>query len=99
MSGVYNKVPARDEIKIGSKVKVAQKKDYESGEITEGIVARILTSRPDHPRGIKVMLTTGIVGRVQALGGQPVIPLGEPKDASVTRTVMPEELPGPDDLI
>jgi uncharacterized repeat protein (TIGR03833 family) len=80
----YNQVPKRNEVKIGSKVKIAQKIHYESGEMTVGIVKEILTSRPDHPRGIKVRLTNGIIGRVQALGDQPVVPLNQ-------ETVAPNE--------
>lgn len=74
----YNLVPKRSEIQMGSKVKVIQKRHYETGEITEGIVEAILTSRPEHPRGIKVRLTSGIVGRVQALGGDPIVSLTDP---------------------
>ncbi|SUY47579.1 Uncharacterized conserved protein (DUF2196) [Clostridium putrefaciens] len=54
----------RDNIKIGSKVTVVQKQDQRSGKLTEGIVKRILTNSQNHPRGIKVMLESGIVGRV-----------------------------------
>ncbi len=51
--------------KPGDKVKVAQKKDYTSGELTEGVVKDVLTSKRFHPRGHKVRLTSGIIGRVQ----------------------------------
>ncbi|MBU3195921.1 YwbE family protein [Clostridium algidicarnis] len=54
----------RDNIKIGSKVTVVQKQDQRSGKLTEGTVKRILTNSQNHPRGIKVMLESGIVGRV-----------------------------------
>ncbi|MBB6630789.1 YwbE family protein [Clostridium algidicarnis] len=54
----------RDNIKIGSKVTVVQKQDQRSGKLTEGTVKRILTNSQNHPRGIKVMLENGIVGRV-----------------------------------
>lgn len=54
----------RDNIKIGSKVTVLQKQDQRSGKLTEGTVKRILTNSQNHPRGIKVMLENGIVGRV-----------------------------------
>ena len=37
----------------------------ETGELTSGVVGRILTSKTFHPRGIKVMLTDGTVIRVQ----------------------------------
>ena len=55
----------RNNIKIGSKVKVVQKPHQRTGELTEGIVKRILTNSPNHHHGIKVMLESGIVGRVQ----------------------------------
>ena len=55
----------RNNIQIGSVVEVVQKQDQRSGELTEGIVKRILTKSPNHPHGIKVLLDTGEVGRVK----------------------------------
>ena len=55
----------RNNIKIGSTVKVVQKHHQRSGELTEGIVSKILTKSATHPHGIKVMLEDGIVGRVK----------------------------------
>ncbi len=57
----------RSDIKIGATVLVVQKQDQTSGKLTEGVVKRILTNSPKHPRGIKVMLDSGIVGRVQEI--------------------------------
>jgi uncharacterized repeat protein (TIGR03833 family) len=57
----------RNNIKIGAKVMVVQKQDQRTGKLTEGIVMRILTNSRNHPRGIKVMLENGIVGRVQRI--------------------------------
>ena len=57
----------RGNIKIGSKVMVVQKQDQKTGKLTEGVVMRILTNSQNHPRGIKVMLEGGIVGRVQSI--------------------------------
>lgn len=57
----------RSNIKIGAKVQVVQKQDQRTGKLTEGIVMRILTNSQNHPRGIKVMLEGGIVGRVQSV--------------------------------
>ena len=51
--------------KIGDRVKIIQKKNYVTGELTEGIVKDILTKKRNHPRGTKVRLENGIVGRVQ----------------------------------
>jgi uncharacterized repeat protein (TIGR03833 family) len=55
----------KENIKIGSKVKVVEKQNQRSGNLTEGIVSKILTNSPNHPHGIKVMLESGIVGRVK----------------------------------
>ena len=57
----------RKNIKIGSLVEVVQKHHQRTGELTEGIVSRILTKSPQHPHGIKVMLEGGIVGRVKEI--------------------------------
>lgn len=57
----------RSNIKLGSKVKVVQKQHQRSGELTSGVVAKILTNSPTHPHGIKVRLENGIVGRVKEI--------------------------------
>lgn len=57
----------RSDITIGSKVKVVQKQDQRSGKLTEGVVQRLLTKSATHPHGIKVMLESGIVGRVKEI--------------------------------
>ena len=55
----------RNNIKVGLKVKVVEKANQRTGELTEGVVKRILTNSPNHHHGIKVMLESGIVGRVK----------------------------------
>lgn len=55
----------RDDVKIGADVDIVLKKDQPTGELTRGKVAEILTSSSFHPRGIKVCLADGQVGRVQ----------------------------------
>jgi uncharacterized repeat protein (TIGR03833 family) len=62
-------VPKRSEIQPGMRVLVIEKQNQRTGALTEGVVARILTNSPTHPHGIKVMLSDGKVGRVQALSG------------------------------
>ncbi len=57
----------RNDIKIGATVMVVQKQDQRSGKLTEGIIKRILTKSQEHPHGIKVMLESGIVGRVKEI--------------------------------
>jgi uncharacterized repeat protein (TIGR03833 family) len=59
--------PRRNEIAPGMKVLIVEKQNQPTGKLTEGVVARLLTSSPTHPHGIKVMLTDGKVGRVQAI--------------------------------
>ena len=55
----------RKNIQIGDVVEIVQKQHQRSGELTEGIVKRILTKAANHPHGIKVMLQLGEVGRVK----------------------------------
>lgn len=55
----------RNNIKVGQKADIVQKKDQRSGELTTGIVKRILTNSAYHPHGIKVELETGEIGRVK----------------------------------
>ncbi len=55
----------RKNIQIGLFVEVIQKPHQRSGELTQGIVAKLLTKSPNHPHGIKVLLESGIVGRVK----------------------------------
>lgn len=59
----------RADVKIGAKVKIVLKADQQSGRLTEGTVAKLLTNSSFHPHGIKVMLTDGQVGRVQEIVG------------------------------
>ena len=60
-------LPTRSEIRAGLRVQIVEKHNQRSGALTEGIVARILTSSASHPHGIKVMLEDGRVGRVKAV--------------------------------
>ena len=55
----------RDKIELGAVVEVVLKCDQPTGKLTRGRVAKILTNSAYHPRGIKVMLDDGQVGRVQ----------------------------------
>ena len=51
--------------KLGDKVRIIEKKNYASGQLTEGVVKDVLTSKKFHPRGHKVRLNNGVIGRVQ----------------------------------
>ncbi|HOI60010.1 MAG TPA: YwbE family protein [Candidatus Pacearchaeota archaeon] len=55
----------RQSIKIGLEVDIVLKADQKTGKLTRGIVSQILTNSSFHPRGIKVRLEDGSVGRVQ----------------------------------
>ncbi|MEG1506884.1 MAG: YwbE family protein, partial [Bacilli bacterium] len=44
-----------------------EKQNQRSGKLTRGEVYKILTNSLNHTRGIKVMLSNGIVGRVQKI--------------------------------
>lgn len=55
----------RKDIEIGAEVEIVQKNHQRTGQLTDGIVKRLLTKSPSHPHGIKVMLETGEVGRVK----------------------------------
>jgi uncharacterized repeat protein (TIGR03833 family) len=57
----------RKNIHIGDEVEIVQKHHQRTGELTDGIVKRILTNSANHPHGIKVMLETGEVGRVKRI--------------------------------
>jgi len=57
----------RDNLKPGMKVMIVQKRDQRTGALTEGIIKSILTNSPKHPHGIKVLLESGIVGRVKEI--------------------------------
>nr|WP_217491461.1 YwbE family protein [Polaribacter reichenbachii] len=55
----------RKNIKVGLFVEVVQKPHQKTGELTQGVVAKLLTKSPNHPYGIKVQLESGLVGRVK----------------------------------
>jgi uncharacterized repeat protein (TIGR03833 family) len=57
----------RKNIQAGLEVDIVLKKDQRTGKTTRGIVKDLLTNASFHPHGIKVRLSTGDVGRVQAI--------------------------------
>ena len=60
----------RKDIKSGTVVKIIEKANQKTGKLTDGIVKKILTSSATHPYGIKVILESGIVGRVNEIVNQ-----------------------------
>lgn len=57
----------RKDIYAGITVDIVLKADQRTGKLTRGIVKDLLTNSQTHPRGIKVRLTDGQIGRVQAI--------------------------------
>ena len=57
----------RADIYAGRLVDIVLKEDQRTGKLTRGTVKDILTKSSYHPRGIKVRLADGQVGRVQAI--------------------------------
>lgn len=60
----------RGNITRGVEVLVVLKRDQRTGKLTQGKVKDILTRSKNHPRGIKVRLEDGRVGRVQKIMAQ-----------------------------
>lgn len=71
-SDKINAMNDTNHIKIlpGLHVQIVQKKDQQTGKLTEGIVKDILTKSPTHPHGIKVRLESGEIGRVKEIGNR-----------------------------
>jgi uncharacterized repeat protein (TIGR03833 family) len=57
-------VPSYSQISRGTEVSIILKEDQPTGRQVQGIVEDVLTQQ-DHPRGVKVLLMDGRVGRVQ----------------------------------
>ena len=61
----------RADIHPGETVEIVLKADQASGKLTRGVVKSILTKSPNHPRGIKVQLADGQIGRVRMVVSMP----------------------------
>ena len=61
------KPPPKNQIKPGSAVWVIEKENYGTDKYKQGIVKDVLSPGGLHPRGIKVRLMDGTIGRVQWL--------------------------------
>ncbi|KAK5129727.1 hypothetical protein LTR08_002938 [Meristemomyces frigidus] len=66
-SPTSNSVPTIQQVTPGAPVSIVLKEDQPTGRQVQGVVQDLLT-RGNHPRGIKVRLLDGRVGRVQRLG-------------------------------
>jgi uncharacterized repeat protein (TIGR03833 family) len=57
----------RSDIKPGISVMVELIEHKRTGRLTGGRVKEVLTSSPNHPHGIKVMLENGMIGRIKQI--------------------------------
>ncbi|RDA91083.1 hypothetical protein CP533_2982 [Ophiocordyceps camponoti-saundersi (nom. inval.)] len=84
-------VPTKEQVVPGANVFIVLKQDQATGRETAGTVQEILT-RGDHPRGIKVRLRDGRVGRVRRMGSAAAgSRTGTPREAGGSHTWTPRE--------
>jgi uncharacterized repeat protein (TIGR03833 family) len=57
----------RADVRPGIDVMVELSEHKRTGMLTGGKVKEVLTSAPNHPHGIKVMLENGLVGRIKQI--------------------------------
>ncbi|KAG6029944.1 hypothetical protein E4U19_000726 [Claviceps sp. Clav32 group G5] len=79
-------VPSLRQVVPGASVFIILKEDQPTGKETAGVVAQVLT-RGNHPRGIKVRLHDGQVGRVQRMGADATAQI--PATAMSNKTARP----------
>lgn len=82
-----SRVPTTTEVLPGTLVNIVLKADQPTGRTVQGAVAQLLT-RGNHPRGIKVRLTDGRVGRVQSMAAGPAPSASELQNVAETPGVM-----------
>lgn len=70
---------------VGDRVQVLQKENYASGELTKGMVKKVLTKKRFHPRGHKVLLESGVIGRVQSFADKDSNPMNFALDPNELR--------------
>lgn len=70
-------MPTIREVVPGAGVNIVLKADQPTGRTVQGTIDHVLT-RGNHPRGIKVRLTDGRVGRVQTMTSNTVSTSGQP---------------------
>jgi uncharacterized repeat protein (TIGR03833 family) len=57
----------RADVKPGIDVMVELAEDKRTGRLVGGKVKEVITSAPNHPHGIKVMLENGQIGRIKQI--------------------------------
>ncbi|KAH8172048.1 hypothetical protein LIA77_08816 [Sarocladium implicatum] len=78
-------VPTIQQVIPGASVYIILKEDQPTGRETQGTVQELLT-RGNHPRGIKVRLRGGLVGRVQRMSTE-VTPVADVETATSAQAV------------
>ncbi|RDW77031.1 hypothetical protein BP6252_05084 [Coleophoma cylindrospora] len=86
-------VPKMSQLRAGISVNIVLKADQPTGRLTSGCIADILT-RGDHPRGIKVRLQDGKIGRVQSLSSSTAILGGTSSSNPTSPDLSQASLPG-----
>ncbi|KAJ4420333.1 hypothetical protein N0V82_004432 [Gnomoniopsis sp. IMI 355080] len=76
-SGRHPAVPKTTAVVPGASVNIVLKADQPTGRTVSGVVKDVLT-RGNHPRGIKVRLADGRVGRVQSMTSSTSASPGDP---------------------
>lgn len=75
--GRHPAVPKTNAVIPGASVNIVLKADQPTGRTVSGVVSDVLT-RGNHPRGIKVRLSDGRVGRVQSMASSTSASPGDP---------------------
>jgi uncharacterized repeat protein (TIGR03833 family) len=86
------RVPTIKDVVAGASVNIILKADQPTGRTVSGIIADVLT-RGNHPRGIKVRLTDGRVGRVQSMANGAPAPVEARHVSTTSATRSAAELP------
>lgn len=67
ISVLENNNTNKNKMKIGTTVSVVKKEDQGTEKRVKGKIKRFLTKKKHHPRGLKVELKDGTIGRVQKI--------------------------------
>lgn len=57
----------KENVQPGAIVRIVEKHNQKTGKLTEGVVKDVLTPSAVHPHVIKVLLESGVVGRVKEI--------------------------------
>ncbi|EPE02690.1 hypothetical protein F503_04039 [Ophiostoma piceae UAMH 11346] len=85
----FSRVPTIAQVVPGAHVSIVLKQDQPTGRTVQGMVQNVLT-RGNHPRGIKVRLSDGRVGRVQTMGD-----IGNHSGSQSLSAVLSQSIPQP----